>query len=273
MDTFVINYGLDLDGKATAGEKVWFQVGFQNTIGYVGSVAYWPRNGSVNIDYGDGTAEHGAWPGAWPGWTAPQTADRPADPHMTITFPHVYTKPGTFHAFLKEGLLDQNRPCAPSGGVGPGGGIQVNVKRAKHADAALQVPALTQPKSVVAILPASGLGAKDLGVYEKVGKERNLTYALSPGHIGGASVSQSSLGNVLKVEGSGRCGLKVFEELDGKAVEIYDYKGPLPTTISMVNTLPGMHVAKLEGDKSSEGCGGTASASFSIARPGRASRR
>jgi hypothetical protein len=128
-------------------------------------------------------------------------------------------------------------------------------------------------KGLFAIPPASGQRAKDLGVYEKVGKEKgNLAYALSPGQIGLASVSQSALGNVLKVEGSGKCGLKVFEELDGKAVEIYDYKGPLPTAIPMVNTLPGMHVAKIEGDKSSESCGGTANASFSIAKPGRKSR-
>jgi hypothetical protein len=256
MDSFLIVGGLDLNQKATAGEKVWFQVGF--SMG---------RMASVKIDYGDGTVE-GDFAYGYIKW---HPAIHPAGP-LTIQIDHVYTKPGTFRAFLKEGLVDNwggpNLLCAPSGSVGPGGGIQVNVVRAKHLDAALQVPALAQPKRVVAIPPASGQGAKDLGVQLTVGKERNLAHALSPGQIVRASVSQSVLGNLLKVEGSGKCGLKVFEELDGKALKTYDFKGPLPTTITLARTgpLPGLHVVRIEGDKSSESCGGTASASFPIAK-------
>ena len=79
-----------------------------------------------------------------------------------------------------------------------------------------------------------------------------MARALIAGQITRASVSASVLGNFLKVEGSGQCGLKAVDEMDGKVLRTYDFKGPLPGTIQLLSTLPGKHAVKIDGDKSSE---------------------
>jgi hypothetical protein len=258
MDSFLIVGGLDLNQKATASMKVTFRIGFQDS-----SVPYAYEGpgskGSIKIDYGDGTAED----------TGPRTVGHDGTWGLAganIRVDHVYTKPGTFSASLKAGSVE-NQPCLFSGYFGLGfvvdgkPGIRVAVVPS------LPLAAVATQKRVVAVFPTSTPAAKVVGVQQTVGKQKaNLAFAFAPGQISRATVSLSVLGNVLKVEGTGRCGLKVFEELDGKALRTYDFKGPLPTTITMPNRLPGIHVAKIEGDKSSESCGGTASASFPIAK-------
>jgi hypothetical protein len=47
----------------------------------------------------------------------------------------------------------------------------------------------------------------------------------------------------------------------------YDFKGSLPGTIQLLSTLPGKHLVRIDGDKSSESCGGTASADYWVVKP------
>lgn len=222
--------------KATVGRTVTFEIRFAKT-----AVA----SGSVRIDYGDGPAE--------------DVGLKPVS--STQKFNHVYTRPGEFNvSFNGDRALD-------AGKAQPGCPrflFIINVENDHHSRVQRPTPTptahtLARAKSSVAAPPASG--------QSMVGTAKGITaHVFAPGQIARASVLQSVLGYFLKVEGSGKCGLKVYEELDGKALRTYDFKGPLPTTIQL-NGLPGVHVVKIEGDGSSEGCGGTASTFFGIAKP------
>ena len=147
---FEIVGGLDDSRKATVGQRVSFGI-WVFPLGYSSHV---PNTGSVNIDYGDGTAED----------TGPRTFDPPSVFELSgITSTHVYTKPGTFTASVKGGRV---QPCEIDPRVNiwtvtvlgnPDKMKAINVLPKREVT---EVTIQTQEKNYVPIAPASGKKAK-----------------------------------------------------------------------------------------------------------------
>ncbi len=255
---FQIVGGLEDSGNVIAGHRVDFQVWFDRPV-VDGKVLRGTQVGSLRMDFGDGTVED----------TGVKTFDAPSTYDFggaTWTFfLHEYKKVGTFTASLTGGGV---QPCAMDGGLSyriPVVSDMTDMTKAKRsmtippADDRLKTP--VKPKTAVLLVPTPP-------AYVAAGRASAATRSLGSviyGRVTGASVSYSVYGNVLSVDGDGRCALKVFETMAGRPLRTYDYKGPLPTKVTMLSTLPGIHVLKVEGDKSSESCGGTASASGAVA--------
>jgi hypothetical protein len=259
LSGFTIYDGLDADRKATAGHKVTFFLRFEGTDAKVGT---------IKVLYGDGTGED----------IGPRNLERTfgqSDAHMK--FDHTYTRPGVFDASLRGGSV-QNQPCTfnPLFGLGlvvdgkPA--LRVTVLENPLKSKAKMPTATPQPafetKKNFSVPPTAVPPAKSLGATQTVGKEKgNTAFALAPGQITRASLSTTPLGKVLKVEGSGNCGFKAVEDVDGRMVKTYDYKGTFPATIQLLNSQPGLHGLVIEGDRSAETCGGTVRTSFQVGKP------
>jgi hypothetical protein len=256
MDGFTVTDGLNADRAATAGQSVTFRVSFD---------AADARTANISVTYGDGTGEQ-----------VPHNLQSVFGQRGAfLTFTHVYTRVGTFDAVLRGSSMS-GQACFYSGYFGLGlvvdGKPAIRVKvvenpvhsRVKHVDPA-PTAAWAQPKSAVSIAPGSA--ARIAGANETTAREKSIvSSALHPGQIARASVSSTPLGSVLKIEGSGKCGLRAVEDVDGKVVKTYDYKGIFPASIALLNTLPGLHGITVESDKTTEGCGGAARTSFAVAR-------
>lgn len=225
--------GLDDHGTLTTGKPVTYQVRFKNTP---------DSAGSVRILYGDGSAEDS-------GLRAFNSPFR---------FTHVYSRPGTFRASVNGGKV---RPCTNRFEWGSGG-MEVQVvessSHAKTRSAGKDATLGTEPTGVLLAPKSSAQKAQS--------SKDPLAAALAAGQISGASVTPSIPGHLLKIEGSGRCALRVVEDLDGKTLSTTTYKGTLPTTMQLLNVLPGLHGLRIEGDTSNERCAGTATTSFPVGK-------
>lgn len=242
VDAFRIRLIDERNPKVAVGQSVDFYVYFPTITDSSSHIVFNSHIGSVNIQYGDGTGDDTGLqtfdpPNAWGGFGANRR------------FTHVYKRPGTFTASVKGG---GTQPCAIKPGLAP---ITVNV-------------------------PAT---------YQAVANDKVAAHALIPGKIekAGMVAGPGTAWNV-QIEGSGKCSLKMFEELGGVSLQQYDYNGPLPTKIwirpteSYVDTqfnftgqriAYGTHVLKIEGNKSPDGCAGTASVSWTVQSLGRAKKK
>jgi hypothetical protein len=239
VQAFVINSIDKRSAKIAVGQSVDFYVYFKIVVDASSAIQSNSQIGSLKIDYGDGTAQ--------------DTGVQTFDPTVTKTwnfggvpmkaFTHAYLKPGAFVATVRGG---RTQPCA----IEPG------------------LASVTVNASPVVVALDSKRNPAD-------------RHVLIPGRIERAAMLLSGPTAYVQIDGSGTCSLKVSEELGGTALQQYDYNGPLPTKIWIRPTAHyvndpyysvayGTHALKVDGIKSSDGCAGTASASWTVQTPRRA---